>query len=170
MEDPARIPVEPGPAADTADVRASAVFETEVDLETAAEQLQCIADNGGGHIGLVEIETPQLPVLQFAGPTQGSAPVYLTMTRHDRMNALRVGARMLDPIHGQDLAGKRRLTLLDVELTVFLVWNWFRAQGFAAEFEQAVDAYAAAFALVVKRTADDTRDIDTLVADIAAAQ
>jgi hypothetical protein len=165
MEDPK---AELAPADRTADAKALAVFETEVDLAEAVEQLQCMADHSGAHIGLVEFDTPQLPTLQFAGK-DGGAPAFLSMTRHDRMNALRVGSQMMDPVHGRPLAGKRRLGLLDVELSAFLVWNWYREQGLQEDFDQVVAAYAQDFAAAAQRTAGDTRDIDDLVASIHGA-
>jgi hypothetical protein len=153
----------------TVDAKAFAVFETEVDLTGSLEQLQCMAEHGG-HIGLVEIDTPQLPTLQFAAAKgqEADGPRFLSMTRHDRMNALRVGSKMMDPVHCRDLVGKRRLTLLDVELTAFLVWHWYKTQGFQEDFEQVVAAYALDFAAAAQRAAADTRDLDELVASINA--
>lgn len=166
MEDPQ---AELAPADRTADAKALAVFETEVDLAEAVEQLQCMAEHSGAHIGLVEFDTPQLPTLQFAGKEEGGAPAFLSMTRHDRMNALRVGSQMMDPVHCRPLAGKRRLGLLDVELSAFLVWNWYRASGFQQDFDQVVAAYALDFAAAAQRAARDTRDLDDLVASIHGA-
>ena len=160
-------PLEPVAPDATADAQALAAFETEVDLIGAEEQMQCMADNGGGHVGLVEIDTPQLPLLQFAGPDGN--PAFMSMTRHDRMNALRVGSRMMDPVHCRDMTGKRRVGLLDVELTMFLVWHWFGRQQVQEGFEEAVAAYAHEFAAAVKQVATDTRNLDDLVAGIESA-
>ena len=151
---------------DTPDAVAGRAFALEDDLLTAGSQMQCLRDNGGGHIGLVEIDMPQLPVLQFAShpghephnrPSAG--PVHLKMNTFDKMNALRVGTRLMDPVHGVVLTGKRRVNALDVELTLFLVWRWFRDRNFQHEFEAAVLEFVPLFMhMVAKKTGDSGAD------------
>lgn len=147
----------------TADAVAAAAFALEEDMDMTGAQMQFLLDNGGGHVGLVEFDTPRMPVLQFAPPPgapldegQDTArPVYLTMTRFEKMNALRVGSRMLDPIHGTVMTGKQRVGVLDVDLTMFLLWQWYKGQNLQQQFEAAVQEFMGQFrAKVVQRGAE----------------
>lgn len=168
------------PITQNVDHEANLTFELEIDMVQAGTQMKCLRDNGGGHIGLIEIDTPRMPVLQFANKDTG-APMHLAITRFEKMNALRVGNRLLDPIHGNPMTGKRRVNLLDVELTMFLLWNWYKDQGHAAAFEAEVYKFMKTFRAEVAKQKEKTKeavcdavlqnmDLDDLVAEIEGAK
>lgn len=168
------------PADETIDAVSNAEFELEVDMNMTGMQMQFLQDEAhNGHVGLMEIDMPQMPVMQFAHPETG-APVHKSITRdshYRKLNALRVGNRLLGPIHGNSLSGKSKATLLDVDLTVFLLWNWFKGMGHADTFESTMYGFMKVFrGKVLKRVEETTQktgdavlgtmDIDDLVATI----
>lgn len=167
-------------ADETVDAVSNAEFELEVDMNMTGMQMQFLRDEAhNGHIGLMEIDMPQMPVLQFADPETGQ-PVHKSITRdshYRKLNALRVGNRLLGPIHGNPLSGKSRAQLLDVDLTIFLLWNWFKGMGHSETFESTMYGFMKVFREQVLKRAEETavetgdadagtRDLDALVAEI----
>ena len=167
-------------AHETIDAVTKAEFDLEVDMVMTGRQMQFLRDEGqNGHIGLLEIDMPQMPVLQFAHPETGQ-PMHKSITRdsHNRkLNALRVGNRLLDPIHGNMLKGKSRAELLDVDLTIFLLLNWFKQMKHAETFESTLYGFMKVFRTAVLERQEETKaftegeggamkDIDELVAEI----
>ena len=115
------------------DVQAYNAMKQQPHVETIMGRARLM--NSAGCLGLIEIDTPMLPALQFA--KADNTPQMCSMTRHATMHALRVNNSVIDSIHGQVLRGKIDFRVLDVELTVFLLRSKFVAEGRSDEFDEA---------------------------------
>ena len=118
------------------DAASAQAVEANSHRDTFMGMAKIMAENGGGHLGLVEIETPAgLPVLQFE--EKGDKKL-CQMSCHKTMNALRVGSSVLEPIHGKTLRGRAdNACPLDVEVTVFMLRKRYVDNKMSDDFDDA---------------------------------
>ena len=124
--------------------------------DTFMGMAKVMANNGGGHLGLVEIETPAgLPVLQF--DDNGNKKL-CQMSCHKAMNALRVGSSILEPIHGKPLRGRAdNAHPLDVEVTVFMLRKRYVDGKMSDDFDDAFSDLMTAIKSLIRDLWQSTR-------------
>lgn len=124
--------------------------------DTFMGMAKVMANNGGGHLGLVEIETPAgLPVLQF--DDNGEKKLRF-MSCHKAMNALRVGNIILEPIHGKPLRERAdNAGPLDVEVTVFMLRKRYVDSKMSDDFDDAFSDLMTAIKSLIRDLWQSTR-------------